>query len=145
MKNPKVDALEARAILEEHVNVGRERAVSYLPINAIENVLGLSIEDYRSLIERQGNECSVFRSDCCCIKSGAVFAYSPTDLDTILKEYASVLLEHGWPLSASPFVQRIASEWLEDDNPILPVIKRAFGEIGGAGAPTRPTPAGDAG
>jgi hypothetical protein len=119
---------EAQAILERHINLGKEKAVSYLPINTIEKVLGLKIEDYKSLIECRGHECAVFSADSCCIKSGAVFAYSRDDLDAILKNHCNVLSKNEWPVSPTGFVQRIASEWLDDDNPILPIVKKAFGE-----------------
>ena len=130
MKNYTAVALneEAQAILERHINLGKGKAVSYLPINTIEKVLGVKIEDYKSLIERRGHECAVFFADSCCIRSGAVFAYCNDELDTILKNHCDVLLNNEWPVSPARFVQRIASEWLDDDNPILPIVKKAFGD-----------------
>jgi len=75
-----VETLEgdAKAILLRHVHVGRDKAVSYLPISTIKNILGLGVEDYRSIVEAAGKKCLVLPADHCCIKSGAVFAYTRT-------------------------------------------------------------------
>ena len=97
---------EAQVILETHANLGKEKSVSYLPINTIEKVLGLKIEDYKSLIECRGHECVVFSADSCCIRSGAVFAYCCHELNAILKSHCDVLLKNEWPVSAG-FVPRV--------------------------------------
>lgn len=120
---------EAKAILKRHVHVGIEKAVSYLPIYTIERVLGLKVEDYRSLVEHYGNRCIIFAAEGCCIKSGAVFAYSADALQTILEDHFELLSKHQWPVAPLAFVQRIASEWLDANDPILPVIRKAFGSL----------------
>src|ERR1043165_2597062 len=76
-----------RQLLAKHINVGRQKAVSYLPLKTVEGMLGLSIDEYRGLIEQAGNKCVVFSSSETCIDSGAVFAYSVVDLNAILTDH----------------------------------------------------------
>jgi len=51
---------DARRILNDHLKVGREKPVSYLPIRTVESVIGLTIPIYASLVERSGNNVAVF-------------------------------------------------------------------------------------
>jgi hypothetical protein len=118
-----------RQLLAKHINVGSRKAVSYLPMKTIEGMLGLSIGEYRSLIEQAGNKCAIFSSSESCIDSGAVFAYSVRDLDAILRNHTALLISHAWPVSCEDFIKRIAEEWLEMDDPIMLVIDEAFGSL----------------
>lgn len=120
--------MHAKRILESHLNIGREKPVSYLPLSTIERVIGIKVSEYTGMIEALGNEFLVFASEECCIKSGAVFAYSYRDLENVLRNHRDVLAHNGWSTDPRDFVRRLASEWLDDRNPILSVIKRAFGE-----------------
>lgn len=119
---------DARRILDSHLKVGREKPVSYLPIRTVERVIGISLQEYQSMIENSGSKCAVFGPDECCINSGAVYAYSDKFLFDILNDNQEVLSKHEWPVSPSGFIKRIASEWLGEESPVMPVIKKAFGE-----------------
>jgi hypothetical protein len=122
---------DAKQILLSHLDVGRKKPVSYLPIRTVEKVIGITVQEYRSMIETAGNQCSVFGAEDCCINSGAVYAYSHKDLSAILDNNRSILLNHKWPVAAEDFVRRMASEWLDEDSPIIPIIRKAFGEESG--------------
>ena len=63
-----------------------------------------------------------------CIKSGAVYAYRDRELATILKKHANLLTSHHWPTSVGDFIKKIASEWFDENYPVMPVIRAAFGE-----------------
>ena len=119
---------DAKRILGSHLIVGPEKTISYLPIKTIENVIGITVPVYRSMIENLGNKSAVFLEEECCIYSGAVYAYSETDLDDILRHNRKSLVGHGWPIAPADFIRRIASEWLAEKSPILDVVKKAFGE-----------------
>jgi hypothetical protein len=118
-----------RQLLTKHIDVGSHKAISYLPIKTIEGMLGLSIDEYRGLIEGAGNKCVIFAGSETCIESGAVFAYSVRDLDAILRDHAALLTSHAWPVSSGEFIARIAKEWLQKDHPIMPVVGEAFGDV----------------
>lgn len=120
--------MHAEHILERHLNVGRDKPISYLPIATITQVIGIEISTYTSMLEESGNEFSVFTQEECCINSGAVFAYSRRDLNNVLRKYHDVLTRNAWPTDPNAFVRRLASEWLDDASPILPVVRKAFGE-----------------
>src|SRR5882672_5140381 len=70
----------AKQILHSHLSLGRRKAVSYLPIKTVEKVIGLTVTEYRSMVEATGNRCSIFGPKDCCIDSGAIYAYSYHDL-----------------------------------------------------------------
>jgi hypothetical protein len=114
-------------LLVAHLNIGPDKPVSYLPIKTIEKVIGLTIAEYRSLIEKSGNEAAVFDADVSCIASGAVYAYGPAHLERLLRDNRSVLAEHNWPTAPAEFIKRAAGEWLEDTHPVMPIITKAFG------------------
>jgi hypothetical protein len=121
-------AAHAKRILDSHLNVGNEKPVSYLPIKTIERIIGITIPAYKSMIESLGNRCSVFSPEESCIDSGAVYAYNDMCLNSILQNNMGVLLSNGWPTTSENFIKKIASEWLTDENPIMPIIRKAFGE-----------------
>jgi len=102
--------------------------MSYLPIKTIENVLELTVSDYRSKVEQLGNKSVVFSAEESCIESGAVYVYSDAALEAVLKDYADMLEACHWPISTGEFVKKIASEWLKEDAPVMPVIRAAFGD-----------------
>jgi len=74
----------------------------------------------------------VFNSNESCISSGAVYAYNFNELDRVLNIYRKILLVNKWPIVPSGFVKRIALEWVEANSPIMPVIRRAFGDVAAA-------------
>jgi hypothetical protein len=119
---------DAKHIVERHLPAGRRKPVSYLPIETIETVLGLTIQGYVSLIENSGNKAVVLGTGDCCINSGAVYAYSCKELNDILGRNHTVLADHQWPTTSADFIARMAAEWLEWDNPVMPVIRQAFGD-----------------
>ena len=98
-------------------------------MRTIEDVIGMSVQAYVALMEHAGNSFAVFGAERCCIKSGAVYAYSPTDFGRILRENCCLLTDHGWPIVPADFIKRIASEWLDSEDPVTPVIKQGFGGL----------------
>nr|WP_294547368.1 hypothetical protein [uncultured Rhodopila sp.] len=119
---------DARRILENHLRVGPEKPVSYLPINTINRVIGIEVTKYESLISKSGSKSLVFGPEVCCIKSGAVYAYHESSLRNILESNKHILLDNDWPSDPVGFITRMADEWLENESPIMPVIKSAFGD-----------------
>jgi hypothetical protein len=114
--------------LDEHVSLSARKPVSYLPRSTIEKVLGLTVDDYRKLVERAGNKCVVFSENQTCIQSGAVFAYRNANLASVLDHYSDLLIACDWPRSPEAFVRRVAFEWCEEKAPVMPIIQAAFGE-----------------
>jgi len=119
---------DRKQILENHLNIGQQKAISYLPINTIENVLSLSVDEYVAMIEEKGHRAIVLSPQECCIKSGAVYAYSRQDLHDILRDNNEILIKYGWPIKSDDFIRKIAAEWQDRDSGLYQVIKRAFGD-----------------
>jgi hypothetical protein len=119
---------DAKRLVDNHLRIGPEKPVSYLPIKTVEKVIGITIQDYMSLIERSGNEGIVFGAEDCCISSGAVYAFNCQYLSKILNDNQTILSEHDWPATPVDFIRRIAAEWIDEESPIMPVIRKAFGD-----------------
>jgi hypothetical protein len=115
-------------IIRSHTKLGGKKAVSYLPINSIATVLGITVERYCQIVEDDGNKAVEFGPTVCCIKSGAVFAYNENALTMILREHRELLSKNQWPLNADDFIRKISSEWLDDLDPVMPIVKEAFGD-----------------
>lgn len=115
-------------ILDKHLNIHQGRAVSYLPIDTIIHILNLSIDEYVSMIEERGHRAMVLDSQECCIKSGAVYAYSCCDLGGILKNNQHMLSKRGWPATSDEFIKRIAAQWQDRDDDLCEIIRSAFGD-----------------
>jgi 8-oxo-dGTP pyrophosphatase MutT (NUDIX family) len=120
---------EIDQIVEAHTKVGQTKPVSYLPINTIESVLKLTIDRYESLIRETGAECAIFSESETCIRSGAVFAFDPTALMSVLQANRELLAEHGWPQTPAVFISKIAAQWVDEGHPLISVIRRAFGDF----------------
>jgi hypothetical protein len=118
----------SRDILRDHLNVGRGKPVSYLPINTVEKIIGISIQAYTAEIGKSGNKFAIFSEKECCIKSGAVYSYNNDELNNILNKHKDVLHKNKWPATPDGFIKRIASEWLDEQHPMMPIIKEAFGD-----------------
>ncbi|MBW9072833.1 MULTISPECIES: hypothetical protein [Agrobacterium] len=124
------EAMKA-AILQGHVQLGPEKPVSYLPLNTIENMLGLTVDRYREMLRAGGNESMLFEDQQCAINSGAVYGYNVPALGVLLRQFNSILIANGWPDAPEQFVEKIARNWVEDvDAPLLLIIRAAFGDNG---------------
>lgn len=123
------EAMKA-SILDKHLSLGPQKPVSYLPIGTIEKVLELTVKEYRAMIHAKGHESVLFPDTRCAIKSGAVYGYSASALEVILAKYRSVLLNNGWPVTPAKFIEKVAANWIEDEESALfSVIREAFGEV----------------
>jgi hypothetical protein len=67
---------DAKRLVDHHLRIGPEKSVSYLPIKTLEQVIGITVHDYMSLVERSGYKGIVFGVGDCCISSGAVYAFN---------------------------------------------------------------------
>ena len=95
---------DARQILDSHARVGQHKPVSYLPLRTVELEMGITIQAYISIIERLGNKSRAFDAENCCINSGAIYAYSDTDLLRILQNSQDILVANGWPTNPVDFI-----------------------------------------
>jgi hypothetical protein len=118
---------DKKNILKEHLGIGPNKSVSYLPISTIEKVLGLTTTEYEALVTNAGRVALTLSPEECCVKSGAVYAFSTSDLEAILLENVDILLRHSWPVSPSDFIRRMGATWLGSEDPILPIVQKVFG------------------
>jgi hypothetical protein len=114
--------------LESHIKLGEKKPVSYLPIKTIVDVIGMTVSEYQTKVSAEGNKSIYVSPDDCCILSGIVYAYNERALIQVLERHHDLLVDQGWPLDSDLFLRRLASEWLDEQNPIMPVVKSAFGD-----------------
>jgi hypothetical protein len=113
-------------MLRTHLELNEQKPVSYLPIKTIQNVLNMTVDGYVCFARARGNEIAIFDAECCCIDSGAVYAFRPEFLRMVLEDNAEILARHGWPTAERPFIERLSSEWMPSDHEVTDVIRRAF-------------------
>jgi len=116
-----------RRIIDDTLNLGKQKPVSYLPIETVEVILGMDRQEFMKLADARGLHHLVATPDACCIKSGAIFVYDAKTLALLLEKNRNILYRSGWSVDITSFVKRIALEWLDSDHPVAPVVRAAFG------------------
>lgn len=119
----------ATRILENYLSVNEVKPISYLPSKTITDVLGMSLENYMKMAREKGLYCAAFSESESCINGGAVYVYDQQHLGALLLRHRKVLHENGWPSDTAGFIQRITSDWLNEEDPLLPVVRQAFGDL----------------
>ena len=107
--------------------VGNAKPVGYLPLATLEKHLAMDVTEVADSFEKRGLKTRVFLANECCINSGALYVYDPSALQSVLNAASDVLERNKWPISAELFVDRLAKFWIEESDPVYPVIQRAFG------------------
>ena len=115
-------------MLHWHTHLDASKIVSYLPLNTIENVMGIPIDIYTYIIESNGGRYLIFNEDECCISSGAVYAFLPKELDEILKINKNILSVATIPCESTGFIRAIADTWFETETSIRQLLKELFGD-----------------
>jgi hypothetical protein len=130
MKNCELESLpeDIKDMLHRHTHLDANKVVSYLPLNTIENVIGISVGVYTSIIENNGGSYLIFGENECCISSGAVYAFLPKALKEILKINKHILTVVGVPCEPTGFIRAIADTWFENETSITPLLKELFGD-----------------
>lgn len=117
-----------REILRRHTELSADKSVSYLPLNTIVNLMGISVAAYTAVAQRNAASYLVFDETNCCIASGAVYAFLPDELGKVLDAHKDVLAASGIPGEPIGFIRAIAGTWFEREAVILPLINKVFGE-----------------
>ena len=113
--------------LREHTELGQHKAVSYLPIHTVNRYLKGGVAEYKRISEASGNKVYVCYAPISVIESGAVHVFNNDVLHSILAENKTLLLNGGWPIEPLEFIERLAREWVEDNNPVITVIRKFLG------------------
>ena len=119
---------EIARILAEHVQLGPRKPASYLPLNTVTKHLGMTAKSYVAEIQKHGGVAVVFSPEECPIASGAIFAYHARSVTDVLDQNCGLLRKRDWPTDAPTFIARVAGTWLDDDDPVLAIVRMAFGD-----------------
>lgn len=125
----KVSIEDKDKILKSLTEVGLSKAVGYLPLYTIYEILGSSPDELAKAAQRRGLVTYRSGEDQCCIKSGALYVYDRNLLIDILTQWTGVIQMNGSHSDPDMFIKAIAETWFEPGDPIMPVIRHAFGEI----------------
>jgi hypothetical protein len=109
--------------------VGPNKAIGYLPLYTIIDILGADPEDLIAEAHVQGLSTIVLGPEQCCIKSGALYVYDSATLEQLLKTSADLVQTNALSIEPELFVKQIAATWFESTEPVYSVIKAAFGEL----------------
>ncbi|GAA0595046.1 hypothetical protein GCM10009416_36670 [Craurococcus roseus] len=121
-----------RVLSDDLWRVGREKSIGYLPLYTVRDVLGADAEVLAAEAASRGLSALRLGPCECCIKSGALYVFDRRGLAALLASANDVLTGAGWPVKPEAFARAVASDWVEPDDPVLPVIRRAFGDaLGG--------------
>jgi hypothetical protein len=115
-------------ILSLFEDVGRTKAVGYLPIYTINDVLKETIDRRAEALTARGLNVRVFNEGETCIKSGAVFAYDSEMMSRIIDKHRDALANKDWAPAPDYVVNRISIEWYEQDDPIMPFIRDLYND-----------------
>jgi len=112
---------------DDVLNLGIAKPMGYLPLPFFGKWTSLTIADVKPLISAAGLRYSERPPEECCIKGGALYAWSPVALVELLDRHEDLLEGAGWPKDPENFVSKCAREWVTDEHPIRAVIAQAFG------------------
>jgi len=120
---------EQRAdILNSFTRVGPDKAIGYLPMRTVLNILRLTIPAVEFEFASGNRTVLPLGPDECCIDGGAVYVFDRLALASLLRTSSAQLASLGWPTDNEGFVRKIAAEWLAADHPLLGLVREAFGD-----------------
>lgn len=115
-------------VLESLTLVGPAKAVGYLPLQTVTQVLGLKVEDITAQAVNRGLRAIAIGPHHCCIKSGALYVFDEVALKAVLRVGAATLEQLKAPAEAEMFVRFIARDWFVAEHPLMPIIRAAFAD-----------------
>ncbi len=104
------------------------KSVGYLPIYTIANVLKESVDTLTRDLSLRGLDVRLYQEDETCIKSGALFAFDTNMVRDLIELHKGVLSEKHWALDPEQAITKIAEEWYDESDAIIPFIRDLFGE-----------------
>lgn len=115
-------------VLESLTLVGPTKAVGYLPLRTVTQVLGLNVGDVITQTMARGLRAIAIGPHHCCIKSGALYVFDAVALEAVLRVESSTLEQVNAPTDPEMFVRFIARDWFVPDHPIMPIVRAAFAD-----------------
>ena len=121
-------------LIEENLSLGAHKSVSYLPLKAL-RLHGIPLENFVDAAESRQLGIIVIDGKDSWLRSaegwdggGIVYAFCRSELNKLIEDYRSVLVENSWPVDIESFIRKLATGWLDEDHPVLPVVRDAFGD-----------------
>jgi hypothetical protein len=125
---PEIDRATRARVLSSLEEVGKTKAVGYLPLQTISNVLRESIDELVARFSRRGLDVKIFGERETCIKSGAMFVYHPGMVKQLVETHKAALLQKHWALAPDEVISEISREWFEPSDPIMPFIRDLYND-----------------
>lgn len=113
-------------IMRSLTSVGISKAVGYLPLNTIINVLGYNVDILKSHFISSGLEVNIMNENECCIYSGAFFVYDEIMVRFIATEHSLLLKQMNFNSDPIEIIRLISSFWYEIDDPIMQLIDKLY-------------------
>jgi hypothetical protein len=122
----KLDAEDRKHIMESLTRVGSTKAIGYLPLNTVIDLLEISLNTLEDDARSRGLAAITFEQDRCCIHSGAIYIYDRDTLARLLLASAETLTACRLAVNPDEFVLQIAATWFDRSHPAFSVIAAAF-------------------
>jgi hypothetical protein len=126
--SPKFTQEEQERVLRSLNRVGPDKAIAYLPLYTIRDILHLAPEALIAEAISRNLAAVAIGPDRSCIQSGALYVYHREALAQRLRKSAAMLTSHQLAIDPDRFVQQIAATWFEREHPVYPVIAASFGD-----------------
>ncbi|MBW0005448.1 MAG: hypothetical protein JO216_18395 [Hyphomicrobiales bacterium] len=108
--------------------IGKTKAVGYLPMYTITDILLISADDWARTLTERGLCVRVFNEDETCIDRGAMYVYDPRMIAELTERHKGTILKKGWKANAEFIIETIAKDWFERSDPIMPFIRELFND-----------------
>jgi hypothetical protein len=115
-------------ILKSITNVGKEKALGYLPLNTILNILKLSIDELKTQAEEKQLCWFLYDREDCCVKSGAFFVYEPDKVLDAIKLHKDILQKYHIATNPKDVIINLATNWYEPGHEIMNFIRELYGD-----------------
>lgn len=117
-----------REIMSSVDEVGVSKAVGYLPLKTVRDMLGLDINLLTKAFESKYLHVKIFEETQTCINSGAFFVYDHAAFDKTINLFAEEIVRKGWRPEVESVLDQVANRWFDGDDHIMPFIRALYGE-----------------
>ncbi|WP_234731371.1 hypothetical protein [Acidocella facilis] len=121
-----ISAQEKAEILRSLTSVGPKKAVGYLPLYTIRDILRLQPEQVAREAEDEGLRALII--DTARIKSGALYVYHQDTLSRLLLKFEEIVVAANAPIDPDKFIELIAYHQFEPNHPLYRIIASAFND-----------------
>jgi hypothetical protein len=105
-----------KADLGDLADIGVKKPMAYMPVSNLK----ASIPEVERFLKQKGLQTFISNK---LVKEGALYAFEPAALQTLLNHHKDILHKEGWPSDAKSFALKASQQWASGDM-YLPSVAR---------------------